>query len=39
MKIDFLTMSLCKKNVRKMMRVSKWPDQICYPDDLYGRGQ
>lgn len=36
-KIDFLTMSLCKKNVRRMMRVSKWPDQRCNPD--YARDQ
>lgn len=35
----FLTISLCKKNIRGLMKVSKWPDQKSNPDPLRARGQ
>lgn len=34
-KLDLLTISLCKKNIRRMMKVSKWPDQRSNPDPLH----
>ena len=38
-KLDFLTISLCKTNIRGMMKVSRWPDQRPNPDPLHARGQ
>lgn len=38
-KLDFLTISLCKKNIRGLTKVSKWPDQKSNPDPLRARGQ
>lgn len=36
--LDFLTISLGKKNIRRMIRVSEWPDQRSNSDHPSARG-